>query len=101
MAHLGATMLWQPEDWNSWGRLAMEYSGSIPHPPTRGSQQPSYDYLCYGCGRPITESGQNHWMDHAGRNRCDRALMGKTGFPWHLPTHRDEVHDDGDDEGDA
>lgn len=70
--------LWQPDMHTSWGMTPMAVSGGTTRPPTQGPQAPSYDFECYQCGRPVTEHGANHWVDHSGKDRCDHALM----FDW-------------------
>jgi hypothetical protein len=45
--------------------------GSITKAPTPGEQQPSYDFECFQCGRPITAEG----FDHAHRTKCDHTLV--------------------------
>lgn len=63
--------LWAPKVDTGWGTIPMHRSGGMTCPPTKGEQQPSFNYECYQCGRPITDGGK----DHAGRTRCDHALM--------------------------
>lgn len=90
--------LWEPDELTSWGRLAMQYSGGRLAPPTVGDPQPSYDYRCYQCGRPITEQTPNHWVDHAARPHCDAVLMmadePTSPYGWHLPTPYVEDEDE-------
>jgi len=80
-----------------WGRMEMRHSGGTLRAPTQGDVQPSYDFQCYQCGRPITSDG----FDHAHRTRCDAALMPADFEPWPhhcaAPWHGEE-EDEGDEE---
>jgi hypothetical protein len=94
--------LWQPEPCLSWGTTPMAHSGGMTRPPTQGPQAPSYDYECYQCGRPITDRGSNHWVDHGGKDLCDHALMldwvDMDNIPtWHQPKpfHGEEEDEEG------
>jgi hypothetical protein len=94
--------LWQPNELTTWGTMPMARSGGRSAPPTQGPQAPSYDYECYQCGRPITDRGQNHWVDHGGKDLCDHALMldwvDMDDIPtWHQPKpfHGEEEDDEG------
>lgn len=76
-----------------WGRMRM-YQTGLTKPPTLGSQQPEYPWQCYQCGRPITDDGR----DHAGRTRCDHALMDPADcYPDHQPKpiHGEEEEEEG------
>jgi len=94
--------LWQPLETTTWGTMPMARSGSTPTPRTQGPQAPSYDYECYQCGRPVTDRGANHWVDHSGKDLCDHALMldwvDMDDIPtWHQPKpfHGEEEDDEG------
>lgn len=93
--------LWQPDMHTSWGRTSMAVSGGTTRPPTQGPQAPSYDFECYQCGRPVTEHGANHWVDHSGKDRCDHVLM----FDWKdmddIPTWHQPKPFHGEEEDDA
>jgi hypothetical protein len=54
-----------------WGLTTMRQTLKQPQRATSGSMQPSFDFECYQCGRPITAEGK----DHAGRHDCDHALL--------------------------
>jgi hypothetical protein len=97
--------LWEPHNpFTSWGTTTMARSGGTTAPPTQGPQAPSYDFECYQCGRPITDRGQNHWVDHSGKDLCDHALMldwvDMDDIPtWHQPKpFHGEEEDDEDEE---
>jgi hypothetical protein len=86
--------LWEPDPCMSWGLTPMKRSGGVLKAPTTGTQQPAYNWECYQCGRPITDSGK----DHGGRFRCDGALVDfgvpysnyHTPKPWHGEEEDDE-----------
>jgi len=88
--------LWQNPGPGSWGMLKAKYSGGISRPPTQGDQQPAFNWQCYQCGRPITDERK----DHAGRTKCDAALMPADYEPWafHTPKPWDGEEDDEDEE---
>jgi hypothetical protein len=90
--------LWEPDPHTSWGLMPMKHSGGTLRPPSRDDPQPAYNWECYQCGRPITNSGK----DHAGRTRCDAALMPQDYEPYRYhtpkPWHGEEEEDDEDEE---
>ena len=88
-----------------WGR-PMKHSGGTLRPPTDGPVQPSYDFECYQCGRPITnDHADYHWTDHAGKADCDHAMLPQDmidaeSYWWHhtpKPWHGEEEDDDEDE----
>jgi len=90
--------LWEPDPLTSWGMMPMKHSGGTLAPPTPGRQQPHFNFQCYQCGLPITVDGK----DHAGRIRCDAALMPHdyepyrhhTPKPWHGEEEDEEEDED-------
>jgi hypothetical protein len=90
----GVARLWQPER-GSWGVMEMRHSGGTLRQPTQGEVQPAFNWECYQCGRPITDSGK----DHAGRTRCDAALMPADDEPYAYHTAKPwDGEEDDDDE---
>lgn len=75
----GIPPLFKPNPRLDWGRTPMLQSwGRSKSPAT--TFQPSFDFECYQCGRPVTRH-HDRWTDHAGSYDCDGALM-HYGEPW-------------------
>jgi len=77
--------LWRPT--GSWGATLMRnagWTGKLTR-PDGGNPQPSYTHECYQCGRPLTDR-DGRWIDHAGREGCDMALMDDDDwYTYHQP----------------
>ena len=61
-----------------WGRDRMRdltwHRSPVPPVPT-DKMQPSYDFECCQCGRPITNARGDRWTDHGGKTVCDLAFV--------------------------
>jgi len=85
-----------------WGTTPMRDAGGLRRymAPHEDDPQPSYDYECYQCGRPITRH-QDCWVDHTHTRTCDLALLsqemidGEEYWTYHQPKPvRGEEEDD-------
>ena len=89
----------KPPEHTRWGAMPMAASYRRPKTPST-VWQPSYDFECYRCGRPITDR-DGDWIDHAGRGTCDHALMPWEDMDdietWHQPkpVHGEEEDEEG------
>ena len=88
--------MWEPQLGSTWGTKTMKQAGGTLKAPTVGNVQPSYDFECYQCGRPITNN-DGDWCDHNHDRGCEATLMDDPddAYPWHTPKpwHGEEEDD--------